>query len=84
MKNMGPKSSEWLASVGPPPSLCDTSPKSVIISLNNLYGRDRWYTGVRGDSIRVNLLRIISPKTNLGNPLFEEKDIEDTLQLCSS
>lgn len=42
------------------------------------------YTGVRGDGIQVDLLRIMHPKVDLGNPLSEEKDIEDALDLCGS
>ena len=47
-----------------------------------MYGLDRKYTGVRGDGIRVNLLRIVSQKTNLSNFLFAEKDIEDAIYVC--
>ena len=47
-----------------------------------LYGPERWYTGVRRDGIRLDLLRIIDQKVDLGNPLFEEKHIEDTIHFC--
>ena len=52
--------------------------------LMRMYGLDRRYTGVRVDGIRIDLLRIICQKIDLSNPLFEEKDIEDAIQLCRS
>ena len=44
-----------------------------------MYGLDRRYTGVRVDSIRIDLLRIICQKIDLSNPLLEEKHIENAV-----
>jgi len=65
--------------IWPTPSAFGTSPKNDDEILYMVYGLGRWYTGVRGDGIHVDLLRIISQKIDLSNPLVEEEHIKDAI-----
>ena len=62
------------------PSALRAPPPNTTLKSWLMFGPGRWYTGVRRDGIHLGLLRMLSTQVNLGDLLFEEKDLEDTLE----
>jgi len=60
----------------------ECSTKGVAYDLEDImYRLERWYTGVGGDSIRIDLLRFVVAEVDLDEALSEEKDMEDAIDV---